>query len=777
MDFPKTFIGRTTDYSTKEKPICTPYFRRSFNLEKVPKDTRLAICGLGFYHLYINGKEITKGLLSPYLSNPDHLVYCDSYDLTPYLTPGKNCLGVLLGSGMLNVMDSFCWDDKLMPWRSAPKVALAVEGDGKLLFEAGEDFKTHDSPWAYEELRAGERYDARKEIDGWNLPDFDDSSWDKAILVESPKGEKRFSDHVRPIRVVKEREPVAITKTKNGFLYDFNYNTAGIFRMTIKDTTPGQKILVRLGEWKTKGQLNQRNIKPNGNMPFQECRYICRGGTETFVPHFSYYGYRYIEVWGVKKKQADKTLLTMLEAHTDLPRVGDFFCSMPELNDIQQATVNSDYSNFFHYPTDCPTREKSGWTGDASISCEQMLLNIDCAESLKEWLFNARKGQREDGALPTIIPMLVPTHDWGYTVGAIWDSFLTVICYRVYQYTGDREILEQNADAIAKYLDFMSKKRDEKGLLRNGLSDWLQVGREADGADSPNVVGLNFIAKETARMAKEIFSLLGQKDRENKAERLEEEFMAAIKENLIQGDTVLGECLTSQSLGIFYDAFNSDVLPAAKKKLLDICQKYNYEYAVGMVGTKVFPLAMSKCGYDSLLLQMMTDPNKPSYTSSLSRIPTALPERLAYFEGSDKKGWYDHYYGYQLPLNKKRSFVNRLMINIRAFLERMFKDKPPFNSLNHHFFGEPSHWFYTRILGIRVNPEWTDPTRVDVAPTFLEELSFAEGWHKTPTGKVSVRWERIDEKISVKLEITGEAHGFLILPDGKRELKSGEFIV
>ena len=324
MEFPQKFIGRTTRYATGKRPVCAPCLRRTFDVPEGTKECRLAICGLGFYRLYINAKDITKGLLSPYLSNPDHLVYCDEYDLTPYVKAGKNCIAILLGSGMLNAVDGISWDDvEQRPWRSAPKVALIVEADGKKLVESDDKFKTHDSPWYYEELRAGERYDARKEEAGWKKTDFDDASWDDAIYVEPFKGEMRPSTHVRPIRVVKERSAVAVTKTKKGFLYDFGYNTAGIFRMTIKSTAPGQTLTIRLGEWKTEGRLNQRNIKPRGDRPFQECVYICKGAEEeSFSPRFSYYGFRYIEVWGIRAEQAEKDLFTM-EAHTDMPRTGE----------------------------------------------------------------------------------------------------------------------------------------------------------------------------------------------------------------------------------------------------------------------------------------------------------------------------------------------------------------------------------------------------------------------------------------------------------------------
>ena len=215
-------------------------------------------------------------------------------------------------------------------------------------------------------------------------------------------------------------------------------------------------------------------------------------------------------------------------------------------------------------------------------------------------------------------------------------------------------------------------------------------------------------------------------------------------------------------------------MPAAKEKLLRLCEKYDYEYAVGMVGTKVFPLAMSKCGYDSLLIKMMTDPNKPSYTASLSRFPTALDEQLHYLGGDEKGGWYDC--GWKsMPANGKNSSLQQFYLFLCSCLYRMFHGKPIVHSLNHHFFGEPSHYFYTRILGLKVNPDLTDPNRVDVEPVFVEGLDYAEGYHKTPEGKIFVRWERKNGKVRLTVKAEGKARGFVSLSGGtKEEIKPGE---
>lgn len=250
--------------------------------------------------------------------------------------------------------------------RSAPKLALHAEitfsGGEKLRFEADETFKTHDSPILFDDERMGEIYDANKEIPDWCAPNFDDSGWKPAVKAAAPKG-AAVTPIAEPIVKTGEMPPVAILPSGDGFIYDFGVNSAGLCRLKIKGGK-GQRVDMYFGEVLKDGILFQENIVCDKNVRYsQHDAYICRGGgTEVFVPRFTYHGFRYVYVTGITKEQACADLLTYLVFNSDLKEVGGFDCSDAVANKLQEITRRSTLSNMYYFPTDCPHREKNGWT-------------------------------------------------------------------------------------------------------------------------------------------------------------------------------------------------------------------------------------------------------------------------------------------------------------------------------------------------------------------------------------------------------------------------------
>ena len=170
MKFSDRFIAASRDFCTFERHVPAPCLRRTFELKSQPARAEITVCGMGFYRVWINGREITKGFLAPYLYSPRDFRYYDCYDLSGLLRPGKNAVAFLLGNGFLNSMDNNLWDFQKAEWRSAPMLAAALEADGELLFEADSAFRTADSPITYDDYRSGEHYDARLELPGWTGP-------------------------------------------------------------------------------------------------------------------------------------------------------------------------------------------------------------------------------------------------------------------------------------------------------------------------------------------------------------------------------------------------------------------------------------------------------------------------------------------------------------------------------------------------------------------------------------------------------------------------------
>ena len=203
--FPQQFICAGYEYADYDRPVPAPYLRRSFTLENQPDSAEILVTGLGFYRLFVNGKEITKGPLAPYISSPDDLVYFDRYDLSNLLQKGENVIGLLLGNGMQNSFGGYVWDFDKARWRGAPMAALrlvaSLPQEKEFSLESDTSFRTHTSPLLMDELRSGEYYDARLEIPGWCEIGFDDSSWKNALSAPMPRGEFRIC----------EAEPIVIS--------------------------------------------------------------------------------------------------------------------------------------------------------------------------------------------------------------------------------------------------------------------------------------------------------------------------------------------------------------------------------------------------------------------------------------------------------------------------------------------------------------------------------------------------------------------------------------
>lgn len=720
------FVCATKEYSQMYEAVPAPFLRREFAYDGSAA-AELTITGLGFYELFINGIRITRGRLSPYISNSNDLVYYDSYDIRPYLVQGCNAIGVMLGNGMQNCFGGFVWDFEKTPFRTAPLLALALELDGQVVLEADEQFLTHPSPIVEDDLRLGEQYDARREIPGWNLPGFDATGWTPAITMPSPKGEKRLCQ-ARPIRVWKELEPVGIWEEDGAYIYDFGENLAGLPRLCI-DGEAGQEIRMVFGEKLVDGKFHWENLsflRPEFmelRRYWQEDVYICKGEVgETYTPSFTYHGFRYVQVKGITAQQATKSLLRYLVFNTQMERNGGFECSDPVLNQIQLMTCNSTISNFHHFPTDCPHREKNGWTADAAISAEQTLMNWDVEENYTEWQRNICAAQDELGALPGI----VPTWGWGFHWGngPAWDSVLTNIPYQLLRYRSNKQVVRDSAAAFVKYFNYLDTRKDERGLIEFGLGDWVDPSGSAyneDGVRAPLVVTASCYAMEDARQAAAALRAVGMEQEATVCENFYSRMKASIRSHLIDWDTYtfLGNCQGAQAVGIFYGAMAVEEQKKAAAALVDMIHADNDHIACGILGSRVIFHVLTRFGYGDLAYKMITQPDAPSYGYWVSK-------------------------------------------GLATLEEHMVQDA----SQNHHFFGFVSAWFIKDICGIEYNESLSDTKTVCFRPHFLSKLEHAKAWFGTPEGRVSSSFVRSGDRITLTLEVPSGVSGCCRLEDG-----------
>lgn len=747
MFFSDRFIAATATYSTHEQPVAAPYLRRAFICDGRPGKAELVICGLGMYRAFVNGIEITVGRMAPYQSNPDDLLYYDGYDITEYLRDGENVLGLLLGNGFLNSIGGQVWQLDEGSFRSAPKASVSLHVDGRLLFEADSAFKTHPSPILFDDVREGECFDARNETVGWNCPGTDDTGWGNATIVPAPAGRPTVSG-APPLVVSGESEPVKIRRCPGGYIYEFERNTMGVCRLALTDGTPGTRIRLTYFEVLDEaGMPYINNLRFEGKTREGGCQqdiYICRGGIETYEPSFTYHGFRYVFVEGLREEQATLDTLTLVEIHADVRSTGRFSCSDRTIMRLCSMIRQSDLSNLYHFPTDCPHREKNGWTGDAALSVEQMMLQFDMAAYLAEWMKNIRCAQRADGALPGI----VPTGGWGFNWGngPGWDCALFWIPYMVYRYSGDISVVADNADAMQRYVEYMRSRRRPDGLLAYGLGDWFQPSvSDPNYFRTPLEITDTLVCVDLCEKAWDMFTRLGQDERATGARELGKQLKDAFCATWMDRErrTLFCETQTAQVLALKYGCFAEEFRQAAAEELvrrIDACESH---IDVGIIGGYALYDTLTEYGYEELAFKLITQCTPPSYGYGAARGETTLWE-----------GFYD--------------FGDRVG---QAFL----RDGRIVQSCNHHFWGFVYAWFVRTLAGLNVNPDLTDPDHVEIRLRPLKKLTFAETSYMLPSGRISVRWERVPDGIRLTVQVPNGATADVFCSGKRRTLRGGEY--
>ena len=360
--------------------------------------------------------------------------------------------------------------------------------------------------------------------------------------------------------------------------------------------------------------------------------------------------------------------------------------------------IRADLSNFHHFPTDCPHREKNGWTGDASVSAHQFLLSFDCSDAFLQWLENIRYAQLQTGKLPGI----VPTSGWGYEWGSgpAWDAAIINLPYYAYKYDGRVDIIEENADMIERYLEYIASRRDERGLVHFGLGDWCQPRAQGAPISSPLEFtdSLQFI--EMASKSRVLFKAIDRHAAAERALTLENEMREAVRLHLIDDEEALarGRCQTSQALAIRFGLFSEKSIDKAYANLIKMIDDKGGHVDCGMIGLRHIFHVLFERGDADLALNMISRTDAPSYGNMIALGGTSL------FESLIPNG-----------LNE---------------------------SENHHFYGDIINLFITKLAGIRINPDLTDTKYALISPTVPNSVDHALAYYDFPEGRLSVCWEK-----------------------------------
>lgn len=690
-----------------------PFFRKEIILSKQPVSARVYIVAAGLFELYLNGKKIGNELLNPMFTRFDKRNLYLKYDVTANLKAGKNALGVILGNGWYNHQSWSEWRFDNAVWRNRPAFALELhvkyaDGTTKVI-TSGSDWKTNLGPIVFNSIYTGEHYDARKELRGWELPGFNDKEWKPVIVTKSPSPVIQ-AQAVAPIRVVKEFHNLECKKINDSvYVYKLPENIAGISRLQIKGER-GTTVRLKHGETLGKnGRVDQSTIaiyadQRDGLDPFQTDIYILKGqGTEEFEPRFNYKGFQYVEVIADRPVTLSAKNLTAYRINSDVEPVGKIESSNDLVNKIWAATNRSYISNLHGYPTDCPQREKNGWTGDAHIALEAGLFNYDAITVYEKWLADHCDAQLDNGMLPAIIP----TSSWGYNWGngPDWTSTMLIVPWALYQYYGDARALADNYPNMKRFVDCITAISKDK-RTDWGLGDWVPYKTIAN---KELLISLYYY--QDALILSKAARLLGFAEDTGKYKQLAGEIKNAINAKFLDRENAMYDEGSQSALSapLYFGIVPNEL----KQKVADNLAKRviadNKHPDVGLLGSKTLLNALSENGYADLAFEVATQQTYPSW------------------------GWW--------------------IANGATTLYETWKIETTTLSRNHVMFGEISAWFYKVLGGIHIDETEPGFYSVIVKPHFVKSLAHFSATYNSGNGEVISSWKRKDHQIEYLLTI------------------------
>jgi len=695
-----------------------PYFRKQFETTKKIKSARAYITAGGLYELSLNGNKVGNHRMDPTYTRFDRRNLYVTYDVTKHLQDGKNAIGVTLGNGWYNHQSTAVWDFEKAPWRNRPTFCMDLRityTDGTVeVVKSGKDWKTDLSPIIFNSIYTAEHYDARPEQSGWNKINFDDSKW-KRVIYRSAPSQNVVAQVLHPVRNVEEIKAKSLRKFNDTtYLFDLGRNISGVSKITLNGPTGTIVRLKHVERLYANGRADMSNIdvhyRPTDDKdPFQTDIIILNGkGVQSFMPHFNYKGFQYVEVSLSKPLNLKKEDLVGYFMHSDVPVAGEIKASDTLINKIFYATNNSYLSNLFGYPTDCPQREKNGWTGDAAIAVETGLYGFDAITIYEKWLADHRDEQQPNGVLPSIIP----TDGWGYEWGngPDWTSTIAIIPWNIYLFYGDKKLLADCYENIKKYVNHIDETYPS-GLTSWGLGDWVPVKSK-----SPVELTSTCYYYADAVILAKTAKILGKTDDYKKYTALAEKIKTAFNNKYLNKQTGIysNGLQTELSVPLFWGIVPEENKALVAENLAKRVEADDFHLDVGLLGTKAILNALSENGHADVAYKVASQRTFPSWGWWIANGATTLYEN-----------W---------PIDAKSDI-----------------------SMNHIMFGEIGAWLYKAPGGIK--PDENEPgfKHILLQPHVVEGLDHFEASHDSPYGKIKSAWKRVKGGVRYEFSIPANA--------------------
>src|SRR5437667_4748785 len=574
---------------TKSNPA--PLLRREFSFDKKVERARLYATAMGLYEMSLNGKRVGDEYFTPGWTAYNFRYQYKTYDVTGSLKNGTNCLAAMLGDGWFR--GRLAWDDKRNSY--GKKLALLAQlvvtyKDGTQQIVGTDDgWKSATGAVLESDIYNGETYDARLEQPGWNEAGFDDKNWKSVTVLPTPKA-KLVAPAGPPVKAMEQITAAKVLKTPGGdTVLDMGQNMVGWIRFRV--TAPaGTTITLRHAEVLDKaGNFYTANLRSAK----ETIRYTAKGqGTESFQPHFTFQGFRYVSVSGWPGEVNPEDFTGMV-VHSAVARTGSFEASNPLLNQLQHNIIWGQKGNFLDVPTDCPQRdERLGWTGDAQVFARTAAFNMDVSGFFAKWLGDVASDQRSGGSVPWVIPNPLGGDSTDFAGTAGWSDAAVIIPWTMYLSYGDRGMLERQYTSMRAWVEYARRRAGSELIWRPGwqFGDWLAL--HSDDPSYPGATtGTDLIATaflaHSADLVARTAAVLGRDADATAYGKLFRDMRGAFDREFVSATGRVGEnTQTAYALALAFDLLPDSLVPLAAERLAADIRARDVHLTTGFLGTR-----------------------------------------------------------------------------------------------------------------------------------------------------------------------------------------------
>lgn len=712
----------------KEDTAC-PVFFKEFSVNKPVKSARIYATALGVYEIKLNGAKVGDAFFAPGWTNYKQRLQYQTYVIDGLLTK-ENKMEITVGNGWYKGALGF-----MPPTPKQYGDRVSVLAELHIFYEdGGTEILCTDTTWQVitGPIRSSEFYDGEV---------FDSMAAPAAPRSAVPGGygkERIIAQEDELVRIAKRLPAQKYLVTPKGEkVIDFGQNIAGLVEVKITGTK-GLQFKLRHAE-----ALDENGNFYIGNLSFatSEDTFICDGTEQTFLPHFTFHGFRYICVEGLEEVNPED--FTACALTTDLTVTGSFECSNPLINQLQSNIQWSQRDNFIDVPTDCPQRsERLGWTGDVRAFCSTAVFNRSADLFFAKWLHDLASEQTPEFGVTQVVPNIISQPGT-----AFWGDVATVLPWKLYNVYGDQRILTEQYESMKGWVDYISARCGSNGLWQDGYQygDWLALDAELHGlTDERNgATDRYFIANACYADSTDILAktatVLGRDQDAQAYRKLYHQIIQAFRaEYVTESGRLVSETQTACVLALYFNLVEEKDRPRVLQALQDNISAHKNHITTGFVGTPFVCHVLSENGGHELACKILLNEECPSWLYEVNMGATTIWERWDSI----------------LP---DGSFNPKNM-----------------NSLNHYAYGSIGDWLYRKLAGINeLEPGYK---KFEIRPMFIKGITEVKASFDSVYGLIRSEWKCQNKQITLEVEVPANTTAVLYMPEKTEPVMLGSGI-